>query len=1346
MPDVLAQVDGRAAMHALDEEVSEAYGQDVGSDRPVTRIAYLGTTGPDMMEVRARVRTAIEELGGWRCVEPGDFPSSPNSAFDARRDVDAYIGIVGLQPPFRNPGQPAEEYAAARRRVMHCLMFILDPAPPDPSVPHRDRSWDAFRERLYADGSVERLSRDADWEARVVRALLRRHPLERSLPAKVGNIPFQRNRSYVDIGNCVPRIRQALSSGSTSRQTRLVLTGMMGIGKTQAALEYAHSFQDHYGAVWWIDAGNRTMFEEQMVALAASLSGRRLPVIADVTRRMEFVRSALEGSGAWLLIIDRASPPDTVGPYLPDRHAGHVLITSRFRDWEAADVLAMPLPSPSEASDLARALGLPDRPDASPPLERLGFLPLAIDRWIGILGETAAHSDDDPRWFGALADAKETPAYPCTLMQAAIDWFAPVRNGDWGAWRLLQLLSELAPAPINTHTLSHGLNDAFAEQGVTVAAALSALVSWSLVTVERDQVVLHPVTGMASRRIGQQRDDGIDSLRDALAFLQCAFPDSIPSPTVLAECDHLRPHVETMLRSAERLDRDVASNRAERALLAHLRLRFARYLRVRGETQQAYQCLGALQIPQIGGGDLNPGEVHNELGWLLLDMDNPDEARFQFQKAIHAFRKADAVDGIASGLTGFGAVLRNLGLPLKAQERLEEAVTLGQHHNHRSHALALRHLALTRLDNGDPSTALALLSDALSLDEEAEDRIAIAADLVALGRAQVQLGLLEQALDCFHRALAEARAFTPPNHPAVVGALFGMGLAFARRDDPAVASAHFRHALELAGEKAGEGAPKRAVILVHLALALRGAGEWVEAGSLILRAEELFKALPERASAEVEAARELLARLLADSVDGEEAGGTDGKPDRAFVPLPWTPAAPQPGEMFLRPAVFVLGRNSGGAPHNQLFDMAGKALEQIPAAPGGMGEQARYRLRALVFGADPAFLDLLAEAELAIFPLAPGDPDLVDLVLALAIRERVRRPTLVLLLAGFDLSSLPSSVQSTTLVFDPRHDAPADLSFALRQTLPSSPDRQPRSPEEWPWRADALLAAWDSAQPMAMFRIACRPIPGAGWGYAEGTLLTEPLLVSGNGAFRTHFPNAAPPVGLSGLWEQLRQSGYLTATALPAFVGRQNREVRRAVLHAGDAAPAVWPSEPFGVTVLAVRPAEDRSVLHDLLLLIAFNDPASWQPRLQVIAGLRHPVCAAFAEGVRNVLQNTAGMRVVDSADILGGPVAVTPGETWLGEGVLSGGQVSEMADVYVAVFTDGMPSRRFNPILRELRNRMLHGGDIRLIPLVIRPMTTAELPEYLQELLVLTADDNVDDAAQTIALAVAHLPDNRES
>ena len=127
-------------------------------------------------------------------------------------------------------------------------------------------------------------------------------------------------------------MRAALLSRSSAGLVQAI-TGRGGVGKTQAAVEYAHRHAEDFDLVWWLRCEEPAVLAADYAALAGPLG---LPEGQQSEQRaaIDAVRRWLDGHDRWLLVFDNAHRAEDLRGYLPRTGGGQVLITSRNPDWQ----------------------------------------------------------------------------------------------------------------------------------------------------------------------------------------------------------------------------------------------------------------------------------------------------------------------------------------------------------------------------------------------------------------------------------------------------------------------------------------------------------------------------------------------------------------------------------------------------------------------------------------------------------------------------------------------------------------------------------------------------------------------------------------------------------------------------------------------------------------------------------------------------------------------------------------------------------------------------------------------------------------------------------------------------
>ena len=129
------------------------------------------------------------------------------------------------------------------------------------------------------------------------------------------------------------------------------------------------------------------------VELAAEVG---LPAEKDY-QAISALRRELRRRPNWLLIFDNAEDPEELFQLLPERHPGHVLVTSRLREWPYAETHHLEvLPAPAAAAYLRRRGRVSDDDAAADIASALGCLPLALAQAASVIARMGAAKLPEP--------------------------------------------------------------------------------------------------------------------------------------------------------------------------------------------------------------------------------------------------------------------------------------------------------------------------------------------------------------------------------------------------------------------------------------------------------------------------------------------------------------------------------------------------------------------------------------------------------------------------------------------------------------------------------------------------------------------------------------------------------------------------------------------------------------------------------------------------------------------------------------------------------------------------------------------------------------------------------------
>ena len=441
--------------------------------------------------------------------------------------ADVFVLIAGFRygsPVLDRPqlSYSELEHQTAEQRGMPRLVFLLGEDTEGPAALFADLEYGArqhaFRDRLAESGvTTATVTSPGELETALLQALTalpRPEPeapptAAASVPALVGRrvwtIPA-RVRGFTGRAELLAEVEVALRSGGPA--VVQAVTGMGGIGKTTAAIEYAHRHHEEFDIAWWVPAEDPALLSERLAecALALELTGVTDPTGVGVARLL----GALARRDRWLLVFDNAENPRALHEFLPEG-PGQVLITSRNPAWHgiAATVgvrefaraesvallrrLAAEL-TEVEADRVAEAVG--DLPlaveltevEADRVAEAVGDLPLAVEQAGSLLADTGMTVDKYLRLLAERAqdvlDHDPGGAYPQSLAASWAVAFDRLALDDPPALDLLTLVAWCGPEPVPLSLLTDH-SDALPER---------------LRPIATDPLVLARCTGVVHRR------------------------------------------------------------------------------------------------------------------------------------------------------------------------------------------------------------------------------------------------------------------------------------------------------------------------------------------------------------------------------------------------------------------------------------------------------------------------------------------------------------------------------------------------------------------------------------------------------------------------------------------------------------------------------------------------------------------------------------------------------------------------------------------------------------------------------------------------------------------------------
>jgi tetratricopeptide (TPR) repeat protein len=395
------------------------------------------------------------------------------------------------------------------------------------------------------------------------------------------NVPA-RNPGFTGRDELLIALREALRSGDGA--TVQALYGLGGVGKTQAAAEYAYRFAGDYDLVWWFTAEQPGLMGEQLAALADAL--RCATPAAPLTARRQAVFSTLRAREHWLLVFDGIENPEDMDGWLPGG-PGHVLITSRAHRWtEVAMTMEVEVLTREESVAILRdrvpGLAIADAGEVA---AALGDLPLGIAQAAGYMADTGTHAPEYLKLLrtraGHVLDQAQPPSYRKSLAAVTQLVFDQLRDDDPSAADLTGICAFLAPEvlPAGWFTRAHDLLPAplgdSAADPVAWPQVLARVGHRALARVDQDGLRMHRLTQAIVRDyLPPERAAKMKATAEAL--VAASDPGDESEPSYWPGWARLLPHLLALGPAA-----------VTHPGLRDLACRAARYLVCRGDASAA---------------------------------------------------------------------------------------------------------------------------------------------------------------------------------------------------------------------------------------------------------------------------------------------------------------------------------------------------------------------------------------------------------------------------------------------------------------------------------------------------------------------------------------------------------------------------------------------------------------------------------------------------------------------------------------------------------------------------------------------------------------------------------------
>ncbi|GHO98815.1 tetratricopeptide repeat protein [Reticulibacter mediterranei] len=688
------------------------------------------------------------------------------------------------------------------------------------------------------------------------------------------HVPHPRNPYFVGRDDVLETLHQRLVPGEKATAITQSISGLGGIGKTQLALEYAHRYTQDYTSVLWVPADSLETTTASWLQIATQVLG--LPEQQEADKQIAVVKRWLQTHIGWLLIFDNVEDPhDILSTFVPSKHHGSVLMTTRRRDVGALAQSEMLSLFSEEAATLfllrragriARDARVIEASADDVKLARtlchlLDRLPLALDQAGAYIAETGCNLQRYLDLYESyqsklLARRGEATEHPSVFLTFKLSWEQLHERHELVA-QALSFCAFLAPDQIPEQMVMDALLSLQKNDNPPDALALDEALGWlhrySLIE-RRDQMVsLHRLVQEVIQEVLSEQERELWMQR-AVQVVNAVFPSGEHGTWSL--CEILLPHALLCAGWLRTMNQQTSQG-------ARLLNNTGGYLSERGLYKEAEPLLQrALAIDEEQMGNTHPDTATslNNLAGLYWRQGRYAEAEPLFRRVLAIFKDQMGAThpDTAISLNNLAELYREQGRYAEAELLLQRALAIREEQVGAAHpqtAITLNNLAGLYVEQGRYQEAEPLLQRALAIREEQVGAAhpSTATSLDSLAGLYVEQGRYQEAEPLLQRALAIREEQVGASHPHMARSLNNLAELYRKQSRYQEAESLYQRALAIREEQLGASHPHMARSLNNLAELYQMQGRYQEAKPLLQRAlaireEQLGAAHPHTAT------------------------------------------------------------------------------------------------------------------------------------------------------------------------------------------------------------------------------------------------------------------------------------------------------------------------------------------------------------------------------------------------------------------------------------------------------------------------------------------------------------------
>jgi Tfp pilus assembly protein PilF len=667
---------------------------------------------------------------------------------------------------------------------------------------------------------------------------------------KANNLAY-RNKYFTGRDKILESLRKKFSSGVPI----VVLSGLGGVGKTEISNEYAYRYQAFYPLIWRIRGEELSTMIIDYSRLAHKLNlPQKNTHEEDVI--LDAVKAWLENHSGWLLIFDNVETPQVLFnddlAILPRGGKGHIVITTRFHDWnEWCDHITIKKFSIEDAIDfLLKRTQQKNRRIAKQLAQKVGQLPLALAQMAAyikkegmVLENYLVLYEKERKLLWEVENAPRNYPYTvATTWKIAMDrvrhqypmavdllnflaLFASedipveflfkdeVPNSEWEQVknankkaakiyekRTLKILKDYfqfrskSNHPNQIISLAGHIDKSF-----IIREAIETLKYYSLVNGNIQSLSVHNLVQLVTR-------DAMDLsqlplwIESSLGLLERLFPEKSSDLNQWPQCSQLFPHAVTISEMADQHHiRPEINIRLLKKIATYL-FHAAQFSEAASTYQKGYQIAKTIYTPP-----------HAELSNYLKSIGQCREAQDHFKQALNFYQQALNYDRRLSNnkAVNIAETLNHLGAVSLKQGKLDDALSYFQNalenyhikysQRHPSSAVCRTAIGKTFAARGNLEEAFKHYENALQIAKECygNEHTFVAEIVNNIGDANLLRGDLKSAEEDFKLAYQINHKCFGKEHPVVAADLNRMGSVALQRKDYSLAENLFHQSAEI---------------------------------------------------------------------------------------------------------------------------------------------------------------------------------------------------------------------------------------------------------------------------------------------------------------------------------------------------------------------------------------------------------------------------------------------------------------------------------------------------------------------------------------------------------------------